>query len=411
MDSRGRIRRWGVRFDLNLNDNVQRSFYYTGWYERAFLRFLRDELEPEDTYIDVGAHVGIDAAYVANFVPAGTVAAFEPAPDAVSSLRHSAGSRDNVTVIPVALGDRAGQAILRANPKWHREDAATRSRFTAGPPIYTVPLVRFDDWANDLTRMDVVKIDAEGSELDVLRGMEHSLTRLQPRVVAVEMYRPYLAAAGWTEKELVALLDALGYARERTIGDNAIFRLRTASGSTPRSREAKPRLHASRRHVALYLAAASVAVLAWLGRAAILQNDNVASRPLDFHRGVWALLFPGCVLAACILACAFPLLRRREHVRAVAGFIPDCLVLVGRLLRDRRLRRREKLLLVVFLGYLAMPIDPIPDFIPVVGQLDDAFFLAFVLRRLVRKGRGPLLREHWPGPDASLRLVLHLAGV
>lgn len=37
LDARGRIRRWGVSFDLNLNDNVQRPFYYTGWYERSFL--------------------------------------------------------------------------------------------------------------------------------------------------------------------------------------------------------------------------------------------------------------------------------------------------------------------------------------------------------------------------------------
>ena len=44
------IRRWGVSFDLNLNDNVQRHFYYTGWYEREFLEFLQDELRADDTY-------------------------------------------------------------------------------------------------------------------------------------------------------------------------------------------------------------------------------------------------------------------------------------------------------------------------------------------------------------------------
>jgi hypothetical protein len=62
---------------------------------------------------------------------------------------------------------------------------------------------------------------------------------------------------------------------------------------------------------------------------------------------------------------------RREGARALAGFIPDCAVLVSRLLRDPRAPRRRKLLLVALLGYLSSPLDLVPDFIPVVGQLDD----------------------------------------
>ena len=411
VNSRGRICRWGVCFDLNLNDNVQRLFYYTGWYERAFLRFLRDELRADDTYIDIGAHVGIDAAFVANFVPAGTVVAFEPAPDTAAALRNLLDSLDNVNVFPVALGDRPGTTTLRANPKWHLEDVATRSRFAAGPPVYDVPLIRFDDWADDLARMDVVKIDVEGSELDVLRGMRNSLKRLQPRVVGVEVYGPYLEAAGWSEEELVDLLDDAGYRRERTIGDNAIFRLRSASRSVIRNEDqAKPRPRLPSLRAAFYFAAVLVAVGAWFAKAAILENDNLAWRPLNVDWGVWTFLLPSSILVTWILAVALLSLRRGEDARAVAGFIPDCVVLAGRLLRDSRLPRRSKLLLLLSLGYLAMPIDPIPDFIPVVGQLDDALVFAFVLRRLLRRGGGPLLRDHWPGPDSSLRLVLHLAG-
>ena len=100
---------------------------------------------------------------------------------------------------------------------------------------------------------------------------------------------------------------------------------------------------------------------------------------------------------------------RRETARAVAGFVPDCLVLFSRLLRDRRLPWRTRLLVAALIPYLAMPFDLVPDFVPVAGQLDDAVLVAFVLRRVAR-GNPELVRELWPGPESSLRLLLRLVG-
>jgi uncharacterized membrane protein YkvA (DUF1232 family) len=101
---------------------------------------------------------------------------------------------------------------------------------------------------------------------------------------------------------------------------------------------------------------------------------------------------------------------RRAEARALAGFIPDCLVLIGRLLTDPRVPRRQKLLLTGLVGYLALPFDLVPDFIPVAGQLDDALVVGLVLRRFLRSGGEQLVRQHWPGPDQSLRVVLRVAG-
>jgi uncharacterized membrane protein YkvA (DUF1232 family) len=101
---------------------------------------------------------------------------------------------------------------------------------------------------------------------------------------------------------------------------------------------------------------------------------------------------------------------RRESARALAGFIPDCIVLFRRLLADREVPRRHKLILAALVGYLALPIDLVPDFIPVAGQLDDAVVVALVLRFVLR-GTGPtLVRRHWPGPPTSLSPILRLAG-
>ena len=124
----------------------------------------------------------------------------------------------------------------------------------------------------------------------------------------------------------------------------------------------------------------------------------------------WLVYSVAVFLAAyALIVVAFVIAGRRDDARAVAGFVPDCVVLFSRLLRDPRVPRRHKLLVAALLPYLAMPFDLVPDFIPVAGQLDDAIIVAFVLRHLVRSGGEEMIRELWPGPARSLALILRLA--
>jgi uncharacterized membrane protein YkvA (DUF1232 family) len=124
----------------------------------------------------------------------------------------------------------------------------------------------------------------------------------------------------------------------------------------------------------------------------------------------WLLLGLGISLAIYVLAVlGLVVAGRRSDARAVAGFVPDCLGLIKRLMGDPRVPRRRKLLLGLMVGYLAMPIDLVPDFIPVAGQLDDAILVAAVLRLALRSGGEELLEEHWRGPPRTLELVRRLA--
>src|SRR4051795_5296347 len=124
----------------------------------------------------------------------------------------------------------------------------------------------------------------------------------------------------------------------------------------------------------------------------------------------WALLgLAGVVLVYAAVVLVLVAAGRRGDARALAGFIPDCIVLVKRLLADPRVPRRRKLLLGVLVGYLALPIDLVPDFIPVAGQLDDAIVVALALRAVLRSGGEELLAEHWSGPPRSLELVRRAA--
>jgi uncharacterized membrane protein YkvA (DUF1232 family) len=93
----------------------------------------------------------------------------------------------------------------------------------------------------------------------------------------------------------------------------------------------------------------------------------------------------------------------------MGAFVPDCAVLFKRLLRDPRVPRRAKVALALVVPYLVMPFDLIPDFIPVLGQLDDALLVALVFRYLVRRAGRDVIEELWPGTERGLRVVLALS--
>lgn len=126
----------------------------------------------------------------------------------------------------------------------------------------------------------------------------------------------------------------------------------------------------------------------------------------------WLLIAVACAVVVYVaFVVVLMLAGRRRDARALAGFIPDCIVLGKRLLGDARVPRRRKILLGALIGYLVLPIDIVPDFVPVVGQLDDVIIAALVLRAVLRGTGAGLLHEHWPGPERSLAVILRLADV
>ena len=105
-------------------------------------------------------------------------------------------------------------------------------------------------------------------------------------------------------------------------------------------------------------------------------------------------------------------LRPRQGVAAEAlRAIPDVIRLVGRLARDRSLPTGLRMWLWMLVGYLAFPIDLVPDFLPVIGYADDAIVVALALRAVVRRAGREVVAHHWPGSADGLRAVERLAGI
>jgi len=98
-------------------------------------------------------------------------------------------------------------------------------------------------------------------------------------------------------------------------------------------------------------------------------------------------------------------LGRRTQARELATLIPNLLVLFKELLRDPRVTRGSKAWLWFAVVWLVSPIDLIPEFIPVLGPLDDAVVAALVLRHVLRRTGRAVLAEHWRGDPATLDAI------
>lgn len=97
------------------------------------------------------------------------------------------------------------------------------------------------------------------------------------------------------------------------------------------------------------------------------------------------------------------------RLRDALRLLPDLIRLLRRLAADPALPRGVRIRLALLLGYLALPIDLIPDFIPVLGYTDDAIVVALALRSVVRCAGPEALAQHWPGTTEGLHTVHRLA--
>jgi uncharacterized membrane protein YkvA (DUF1232 family) len=112
-----------------------------------------------------------------------------------------------------------------------------------------------------------------------------------------------------------------------------------------------------------------------------------------------------------LIVCLTILRPGQSTLRESARIVPDAIRLISRMSRDKTLSRAVRLPLVLLLGYLAFPIDVVPDFIPAVGYADDAIVIGLVLRAVIRRAGPDVVRRHWPGTDIGLDSLARLCRV
>jgi FkbM family methyltransferase len=238
---------------LDLREYTQRRFYYH-CYEAEEVRFLRRWLGPGDVMVDVGAHVGLFVLYGARRVgPTGVVHAFEPVPYNFERLAANVALNgyENARLNRAAAGDHASEVSLGLYM-----DASAGSAsggYSVGGrhgDSVTAPLVKLDDYLaeNVEGRVRLLKIDVEGLELQVLKGLTETLERCPPDAIMLEVFAVMLEQHGTRPGELYELLEQAGYRlhqldrRGRTVAPPSAQEIEEATRAWDFDRQPRSRL-------------------------------------------------------------------------------------------------------------------------------------------------------------------------
>ncbi len=101
----------------------------------------------------------------------------------------------------------------------------------------------------------------------------------------------------------------------------------------------------------------------------------------------------------------------KGRMRNFLMFLPNMVMLLGRMLKDARVPTAEKALFLAAIVYVISPLDLIPDLFPFIGQVDDIYVVALTLLRLINRSDAAVVREHWTGGGDIVSLADSVAGL
>ena len=215
----------GRLLQCRLADRTQRTMYL-GLFEPRETRLLDKLLDPEDTVIDVGAHIGWFTTVAARAVgDAGQVVACEPYPFNATMLKYNLAQNNcqNVRVVESALGDRFGTLTLATAG----DSGGVTALDWARSGRVEVPMTTLDEVAAGLGAVTLIKVDVEGWEAHVLRGAARTLAHT--KYVLIEINPQALRKAGSSPDEIFCLLRKAGFTNLVTLAESGFRRLhRTA---------------------------------------------------------------------------------------------------------------------------------------------------------------------------------------
>jgi len=207
--------RSGILINADTSDFIQREVFIKSEFEPEVENVLRAFLRPGDTFVDVGANIGIFSLLAAQIVgPRGRVIAFEPVPITLEKLRANIllNNLQNITVVPVALSDETRRGFIHLDGE-NNSGASSFRKSRNSRECVDVAIDTFDRYAEAhlATAPRLIKIDVEGAEVRVLRGMQQLLASTDRPPIVLEVSEGSLLKLGSSKEELFEIASAHGY--------------------------------------------------------------------------------------------------------------------------------------------------------------------------------------------------------
>lgn len=194
---------------------IEQTILTTGTYEDEINKPIRLSLKPGNVAIDIGGNIGLQSLRMSQCVgPQGVVIAFEP----LAYLRNKFNRNmalnkvSNVKLMPYALSDQESSAEFKINPNTWNQGAFSIAGKDEGTEVQKVDIKVGDDLSEiqALDRLDLVKIDVEGFEFQVMKGLQSTLEKFRPRII-FEYDMKYWPANGQSITECFDFLRKLDY--------------------------------------------------------------------------------------------------------------------------------------------------------------------------------------------------------
>lgn len=225
-------------------ESTQEYLRVKSMFEDDVLAELLSEIESDDVFFDIGANVGVYSCLVGDLLTDGSVTAFEPHPNNALRLRENL-SRNGVEarVVQKALSDEGGEVSLAVAVESHTTspghnlieiNEAVEDYGRESSERETTDMLRGDEFVSvgDTEPPTVVKVDVEGAELNVLRGLEETLSREECRLLFCEVHRNHMKKFSTTESELRDFLRSCNFRLEDLNDHGSKFHLKASKEAT-----------------------------------------------------------------------------------------------------------------------------------------------------------------------------------
>jgi len=235
-----------IKIRTNLDDHMESRIFWQGFLEgdRGEMLILDEMLrnDKSQVFFDIGAHVGIFSLFAAKRIPDGRVHSFEPLEKHLKRIRSNIklNSFNNILVRSVIIGEKEGREDIHVPiPRKSDDPLNSGSGGTSIIPskednssheTYTIDKSTLDIYvkSNDIERIDIMKIDVEGAELNVLNGARKSICRFRPHVL-MELDKRYLNRAGKSVEELLDFWDQYDFSVYKIGNHGSLSRITSAS--------------------------------------------------------------------------------------------------------------------------------------------------------------------------------------